>query len=231
MLKVDLHTHSADDPEESIRHTSCQLIDKACSLGYDAISITSHNGLTYTEYLRDYSRERGILLIPGVELDIERKHVVVVNADERMLDARTFEDLRRLRAPDSLIVAPHPYFPGWASLMGKVRKNIDVFDAIEFSWFYHSRINFNFFAIQTAAEYGLPLLGTSDCHHIEKFGSAYSLVDAEREADAIVEAVKAGRVEIAANPLKLVDFGMHGLEHVVGGTFCMLRKVLLGGAR
>ncbi|GAB4335389.1 MAG: hypothetical protein Kow0099_07810 [Candidatus Abyssubacteria bacterium] len=230
-LKVDLHTHSADDPEEPIRHTSCELIDKAHSLGYDAISITSHNGLTYNAYLRDYARERGILLIPGVELDIERKHVLVVNAHEGVLAARTFEDLRRLRTAENLIVAPHPYHPGWASLMGKLRRNIDVFDGIEFSWFYHSRVNFNFFAIRTAARYGLPLLCTSDCHHLENFGCAYSLVEAEKDAEAIVEAIKAGRVEIAANPLKLAEIGKHGLEHLIEGTFGMLRKALSGETR
>jgi predicted metal-dependent phosphoesterase TrpH len=230
-LKVDLHTHTAEDPEEPVKHTSFELIDKACNLGYDAISITNHNMITHGKYLRHYARERGVVLIPGVEINIRRKHILVVNADERILKARGFDDLRRLRTPSSMVVAPHPYFPGAASLLWLVRRNIDVFDAIEFSWFYHRLINFNVFAMRTAATYGLPLVCTSDCHHLENFGCAYSLVEAERDAEAIVEAVKAGRVEIAANPLRLLEFGKHGLEHVVGNTVGAVGDLLFGENR
>ena len=227
-LKVDFHTHTADDPEEPIQHTSCELIDRAYYLGFDAISITNHNAVTDTRYLRDYAGERGIVLIPGSEITIRRKHVLVVNAHEGILKARTFGDLRRLRTPDNMVVAPHPYFPDFRSLMWRLEKNIDVFDAVEFSWFYHSRINFNMFAMRTAARHGIPMVCTSDCHHLTKFGSAYSLVDAEKDADAIVEAAKAGRVEIAANPLKLLDLGKHGARHVFDNTVGALRNLLPG---
>lgn len=230
-LKVDLHTHTADDPEESIQHTSCELIDKAYYLGFDAISITNHNAISFSGYLRDYARERGIVLIPGVEINVRGKHVLVVNAHEKILEARTFDDLRRLRTPANMVVAPHPYFPDFSSLMWLVGKNIDVFDALEFSWFYHSRINFNRFALRTAAKYGLPLLCTSDCHHLEKFGSAYSLVEAEKDAEAIIDAVKAGRLEIAANPLKLIEFGKHGVEHIFVNVLGALRNLLSGESR
>ncbi len=228
-LKVDLHTHTADDPDEPIQHTSCELLDKAHYLGYDAISITNHNSISFRKYLQDYARERGIVLIPGVEIDIRRKHVLVVNAHKKILEARTFDDLRRLRTPANMIVAPHPYFPDFASLLWAVRRNIDVFDAIEFSWFYHSMINFNMFAMRAAAQYGLPLLCTSDCHYLQNFGSAYSLVDADKDAEAIIEAVKAGRVEIAANPLKLLELGKHGLGHIIDNTREMLRDMVFGG--
>ncbi len=230
-LKVDLHTHTADDPEEPVLHTSCELIDKAYYLGFDAISITNHNAVSFSSYLRDYARERGIVLIPGVEANIRGKHVLVVNARDEILEARSLDDLRRLRTPENMVVAPHPYFPDFSSLMWLVGRNIDVFDALEFSWFYHSRINFNMFALRTAAKHGLPLVCTSDCHHLEKFGSAYSLVEAEKNTEAIIDAVKAGRLEIAANPLKLIEFGKHGLEHIydnISGTF---RNLLSGESR
>ncbi|RJP71451.1 MAG: hypothetical protein C4532_07410 [Candidatus Abyssobacteria bacterium SURF_17] len=231
LLKVDLHTHTADDPEEPIQYTSCELIDRAYHLGYDAISITNHNAISFTRYLQDYARERGIVLIPGVEVDIVGKHVLVVNAHGAILGARTFDDFRRLRIPANLVVAPHPYFPGFASLLWHMRKNMDVFDAIEFSWFYHSHINFNVFAIRAAARHGLPLVCTSDCHHLATFGAAYSLVESEKEPEAIIEAVRAGRLEIAANPLKLREFGKHGVEHITDVTVGAIRRLLPGEGR
>ena len=38
MLKVDLHTHTADDPHDYISHTPHQLIDRAADLDYDALA-------------------------------------------------------------------------------------------------------------------------------------------------------------------------------------------------
>jgi predicted metal-dependent phosphoesterase TrpH len=230
-LKVDLHTHTADDPEETIQHTSCELIDRAYRLGFDAISITNHNAISYTKYMQDYARERNIVLIPGAELKICGKHVLVVNAHEDILKARTFDDLRRLRTPDNMIVAPHPYFPDLSSLLWEVGRNIDVFDALEFSWFFHSRINFNMFALRTAARHGIPLVSTSDCHNLRRFGVTYSLVDSEKNAGAIVEAMKAGRIEIAANSLNLLEFGKHGARHIFNNTLGALYYMLAGGNR
>jgi hypothetical protein len=227
-LKIDLHIHTSDDPEEPVRHTTCELLDKAHYLGYDAVSITNHNGICYTDYYRDYARERGIILIPGVEIGVEGKHVLVLNATEDALSASTFADLGKIRNPSNLIVAPHPFFPGFSSLLWQVEKNIDIFDALEFSWFYHSRINFNTFALRMAERYELPLICTSDCHHLEKFGSAYSLVESEKDTEAIIEAIRCGRIQIMARPLNFVEFVRHGVEHVVDVTQGTMRRLWNG---
>ncbi len=230
-LKVDFHTHTADDPEETIRYSSRELIDKAQRLGFDAICITNHNAVSADGYLRDYASERDIVLIPGVEIDIRGKHVLVINAREDILKASSFDDLRRLRTPECLVIAPHPYFPGTSSLRGKMWKNIDIFDAIEFSWFYHRYINFNAFAVRMAAKRGLPVIGTSDCHSLSRFGRTYSLVEAEKDAGSIVEAVRAGRVEIVASPLNLIELGMHGVEHLVSVSMGTVKKLFSGGSK
>jgi len=229
-LKIDLHTHTAEDPEENIGHTGRELIDRAHQLGFDAISITNHNAVSSNGYLSDYARERGIVLIPGAELKISGKHVLAVNTREKILEARTFDDLRRLRVPECMIIAPHPYFPGSSSLMWKMHRHIDMFDAIEFSWFYHTHINFNVFAERVAASHGLPLVSTSDCHRLDRFGRIYSLVHAEKDTESIVEAVRAGRVEIVASPLKFTELSGHGVEHVISVTLGALRKLLSNGA-
>jgi hypothetical protein len=230
-LKIDFHTHTAEDPEEIIRHTGRELVDRAHYLNFDVVCITNHNAIFSDDYLQDYARERGVLLLSGAEICVERKHVLIVNAREEMLGARTFDDLRRLRTPECLVVAPHPYFPGFHSLFWKLRANIDVFDAIEFSWFYHSHINFNLYAARVAAEFKLPLVCTSDCHSLERFGTAYSIVEARPDVESIIESVRAGRIEVAANPLKLAELSMHGAEHVVNVTWGMLRNMLTGNGR
>ena len=43
MLKIELHSHTVDDPRDDIAHSAQQLIDRASDLGYDAIAITLHD--------------------------------------------------------------------------------------------------------------------------------------------------------------------------------------------
>ncbi len=43
MLKVELHTHTADDPYDDVPHSTIELIDRAATLGYDALAVTLHD--------------------------------------------------------------------------------------------------------------------------------------------------------------------------------------------
>jgi len=106
-LKADLHLHTAEDPLDRVRYTAKELISKAADQNYDVISITNHHQMTFNSDLLSYARERGILLIPGVEMTIQRRHVLVLNPPpyETCSD---FYSLSKLRRPETLIIAPHP---------------------------------------------------------------------------------------------------------------------------
>ena len=78
-LKADLHLHTAEDPLDRVRYTAKELISKAADESFDVISITNHNRMTFNQDLSSYAQERGILLIPGIEMTIRRRHVLVLN--------------------------------------------------------------------------------------------------------------------------------------------------------
>ena len=78
-LKVDFHLHTADDPLDRVGHTARELILKAEDEGFDVISVTNHDRLTFSPDLFDFARERGLLLIPGIEMTVEGRHVLVLN--------------------------------------------------------------------------------------------------------------------------------------------------------
>ena len=42
MLKVDLHTHTSDDPVDDVPYSTYELIDRAAQLEYHALAITLH---------------------------------------------------------------------------------------------------------------------------------------------------------------------------------------------
>jgi predicted metal-dependent phosphoesterase TrpH len=203
MLKVELHTHTADDPIDAIPHTTFELIDHAAALGYDALAITLHEHQLDLRPFAPYAAARGIVLIPGVERTIEGKHVLLLNYARGTADVRTFADLARLKSRASgLVVAPHPFFPTSVCLRGALERHADLFDAVERNAMFVRGADFNRPAERFAACHGKPVVGNCDVHRLAQLGTTYSLVDAAPDADAICEAIAAGRVSVESHPLE-----------------------------
>lgn len=212
-LKIDLHTHSAEDPYERISHTAFQLIDRASEEGYDVLAIANHNTITYNRELAEYGCKRGVLLIPGVEARLSGKHVLILNPDfKEVPSSMDLADLLRLKSPASLIIAPHPFFPGPNSLKSDLLPYLRLFDAIEYSHFYNHLINWNKKAIDLAESAGRPLVGSSDCHSLQQLGTTYSLVEAEKDIRSVLKAIKQGRVEVCTSALSLISMIKIGVD-------------------
>jgi hypothetical protein len=204
-LKADLHLHTAEDPLDHVGYTAKELISKAADEGFDVISITNHHRLTFDKNLFAYAKERGILLIPGIELSLRKRHVLLLNPPAKAVP--DFSALSAVRRPDRLVIAPHPYFPNPRSLNGLLLKNLDLFDAIEYCHFYSPRINFNHKAIVLSRATGLPLIGNSDAHFQFQFGTTYSLIHAEKDPEAIFAAIRRNKLQVITRPLSPVALG------------------------
>jgi predicted metal-dependent phosphoesterase TrpH len=216
-LKVDFHTHTSDDPKDYIDFSSEQLIDRAAALGFDALAITNHHVVTFSPGLDKYAAEQGLLLIPGVEMTLSNSHVVIVNPDiDRDLKMDSLADLAGRDNSRSLVIAPHPYYPGFKCLRSKLEANIAAFDAIEFSFFYNHFINPNRKAVKAARKHNKPLAGSSDCHNIWQVGYTCSLIEADKNIPSIIAAVKQGKVEVATTPLSLASMIRVGINWMLG---------------
>jgi len=222
VLKVDLHLHTREDPADSIRHSAIDLINRAAELGYHALAITLHDAQLDDPRISDQARDRGITLIPGVERTIQGRHVLLLNFPAReSMGISSFADLARARRRSAgLVIAPHPFFPGRSCLREALDRHAALFDAIEWSYFWTRAIDFNAPAAHWASARGLPLVGNSDMHDIRQIGRTFTLVDAPPDADAICEAVRAGRVA-RTEPVPYV-----ALTRVFGGM--MVRGWLRG---
>ena len=202
MLKVELHSHSGDDPVDPIPYSTSELIDRAAALGYDALAVTLHDRQLDVRPYIEYARERGVTLIPGIERTIEGKHVLLLNFRRGAEAVMGFDDLARLRErEDGLVIAPHPFFPGTTCLRGRMDEYAGLFDAVEYNAMFTRSLNFNRAAERWAKAHDLPMVGNGDVHRLRQLGTTWSLVDAERDPDAICAAVRAGRVQIHATPL------------------------------
>ena len=205
-LKVDLHLHTAEDPLDQIKHTARDLISRAAEQGFDVLAITNHHSMTFDQDLFSYARERGVLLIPGVEVSIRRRHVLLLNPPTGK-NVSDFTSLSSLRRPETLIVAPHPYFPGMYSLNGSLLKHRTLFDAIEYCHFYTPGINFNQRAVDVCRDFGFPLIGNSDTHFLFQLGLTYSLIYAEKNIESIFAAIRANKVKVVTRPLSPFEMG------------------------
>jgi hypothetical protein len=202
VLKVELHSHSADDPVDDIPHSTHQLIDRAAVLGYHAIAVTLHDRqLDLTPYSA-YARKRGLTLIPGIERTIEGRHVLLLNFSRASESVTTFEDLAALKTREAgLVVAPHPFFPLGHSLGELLDRHADLFDAVEYNAMFTSTLNFNRKAERWAAARRKPMVGNGDVHRLRQLGTTFSLVDAAPTPEAICTAIRQRRVDVQASPL------------------------------
>jgi predicted metal-dependent phosphoesterase TrpH len=206
MLKVELHTHTSDDPHDSIPYTAHDLIDRAADLGYDALAITLHDHQVDVRRFTAYAADRGIILIPGIERTIQGRHVLLLNFSHAVEEVETFADLARLKQREhGLVIAPHPFFPTSVCLRQDLTRHAALFDAVEYNAMFTASLNFNLPAVRWAEQHGKPLVGNCDVHRLRQLGTTYSLIDADRAPDAICQAIVAGRVEVVAQPLTWID--------------------------
>ncbi|HEX5473569.1 MAG TPA: PHP-associated domain-containing protein [Vicinamibacterales bacterium] len=217
MLKTDLHLHASEDPEDYIHHSATTLIDRASALGFDALAITLHDRQLADPALTARARARGIVLIPGIERTIEGRHILLINFPEGVERVRTFDDIAALKSnSNGLVVAPHPFFPDRKCLRDIMDARPELFDAVEWSYFWTYGINFNARAARWARAHRKPLVASSDLHDLRQLGRTYSLVDASRDPDAICQAIRTGRVTFESSPVPPLE-----LVSVFGGM--MLR--------
>jgi len=201
-LKVDLHIHTKEDPHDYINYDAYGLVDMMAARGYDAVAITNHNRFTYTERLKDYAKERGVVLIRGVERTIRNRHVLLINFKGELSDYRSLADVARAKRPDNLVIAAHPYFPMPTASWKLLDAHPELFDALEYCHYYVKNINFNNWAVVRSQDLGKPLIGSSDSHTVRQIGRTYSLVESEKDPLAIIEAIKNGNVVVVSKPFK-----------------------------
>jgi predicted metal-dependent phosphoesterase TrpH len=202
--RVELHSHCHGDPVDAyLRHDLFEHIDQAKKVGLDAIAVTWHRRACVHPDAAAYARERHILLIPGMEAEVDRRHLVVLNLAENDLPpATTWDEIRELRRrkPEVFVLAPHPFYPHPTCLGNRLRGNADCIDAVEWCILHLDwlpvRVNPNLRAARWAHQHGKTLLATSDAHTLEAIGKNASTVEAdELTADALFRAIRAGRVQ------------------------------------
>lgn len=207
-LKAELHAHCNLDPKD---HRVCdysaeQLITEAARLHYEVLAITCHNLDVCTRDLSDYAHDQGITLIPGMEVAADRsRHTLVYNFRMGCENLNTLDKIGRHSRGDTMVIAPHPFFPGPCCLRNYLENDIGLFDAIESSEFYLRGLDFNRRAHALAQRYGKPVVGSGDVHYLWQLGKTFTWIYSETGVPAVIEAVKQGSVLLQSTPLSCLE--------------------------
>ena len=220
-LKVDLHLHSAEDPEDLISHDAQTLVERAHLLGFDALALTLHDRQLSDPRLSAYAQDLGITLIPGLERTIDGRHVLLLNFPAAAENVRTLARDRRAEIAlqrDRGRAAPvlsAPVVParldgdGSGSVRrGRVELLLDRGAELQ-----RARGPLGEGARQT----GRRQLGSARSPAAWPHVFRWSI--RERSADAMCEAIRAGRVALETTPVPTLE-----LAQVLGGMFRRGRK-------
>ena len=201
--RVELHSHCQGDPiDTQLTHSIFEHIDQAKKVGLDAIAVTWHQKVCVHPEAAEYARAHGILLLSGMEAEVNHRHLVVLNLGENDLSSKpNWDEVRALRArrPDVLVIAPHPFYPHSSCLGDEMNSNSDCIDAVEWCRLHvhwlPGRVNPNLRAAHWAHGHGKPLLACSDAHSLTSIGTNASTLEADAlTPEALFEAIRAGRI-------------------------------------
>ncbi len=85
-FRADLHVHTCLSPCASLDMTPARIIDRAGEAGLDIVAITDHNSAENAGPALRLARERGILVIPGMEVTTsEEVHILALFPSEEPL--------------------------------------------------------------------------------------------------------------------------------------------------
>ncbi len=204
MLFGDFHHHVDVDRLDGhfIGHSVGGLIDHAASVGLQVISVTCHEEFIYDDHAVRYARERGVLLLPGMEATADDSHMLLLNFREYPPGVCTMADIEERKTPDSLVIVAHPYYPVGISAMHLLESHRRLFDAVEFSGMYTPLTRrFNARAAEFARRSRLPVVGNTDTHFLWQMGLTFTQIDAPPDAAAVLDAIRLGRVRLHTRPL------------------------------
>ncbi|MGI8480993.1 MAG: PHP-associated domain-containing protein [Chthoniobacterales bacterium] len=211
-IKLDLHIHTLDDPQDALDYSAHELLERARALGFRVLAITLHDRVFDRAEVFANAEKLGILLIPAAEVRLQGADVLCLNVTQAEFDSlHDFDDLRRLRAirgPSLFTIAPHPFYVVGGSIGERLIQEMDCFDAIELCHFFYKGVfNPNRRAAEVAARFGKPLIATSDAHRLHAFGSHYTSMPrpAEITIENVIAALRSGPLRLTMPSCSIID--------------------------
>ncbi|MGA3191813.1 MAG: PHP domain-containing protein [Candidatus Bathyarchaeia archaeon] len=183
-LKIDLHVHTTYSVDSLIAPEEVAYYAK--KRGLDGVAVTDHDRLDGSLRM---SKEKDFLILPGMEITSSDGHILALNIQDPVTKGLTAEEtVDRIHKADGIAIACHP----GAMFKGSLGDHTtSMFDAVEV--INSSAIPFRYSAKraeQIASWLKKARVAGSDAHYGPEIGCAYTLVNAEPDADDVINAIR-----------------------------------------
>ena len=205
LIKAELHCHNsfsnfhlgAEEPP----YDCCVLIrdqlERARTLGLDAIFVTNHKTLDVykqmLQYNNDHAKFSGIGIYPAEEVTTDKgAHVLAYGIRDPLPPGMPLaEIIDAIRGQGGVSSAPHPF-----SLLDALREDAAGCDMVEVFNSNNVDILSNARAEQFAMENGMTRVVGSDSHVLSTLGRCVNVIHSENGLDDILHALRHGRTDI-----------------------------------
>lgn len=194
MIQADLHVHTRYSLDSSIDPKT--LVDQLhMHPSEKVVAVTDHNTVEGYFKVRELaSAYPDVLIIPGIEVGTPLGDLIILGPEETPSRAWKVEEIVSFaKERGGLVIVPHPYRE--YGLGGSAR--FFAVDAIE-TLNGNSPSQLNRLATDLARELALPGVAGTDAHSVDELWTVCNEVQASLDIDAILKAVKKGRVKTSS---------------------------------
>ncbi|HUU75422.1 MAG TPA: PHP domain-containing protein [Methanoregulaceae archaeon] len=210
MLTCDLHVHTrySRDGESSVE----EILRRGEEIGLDAIAITDHDTVEGARHALTCATS--LVVIPGIEISTMQGHLIALGIKDPVpAGMDVIGAITLAREMGAVLILPHPYHMMRHGVGLKLQKALSSVDAIET---FNSRYivgSANIKAARMARQLGKPCVGGSDAHHARYVGFGWTHVDAEKNTEAILEAIRNGRTSAGGRMTPLRTYTRQSLKN------------------
>ncbi len=193
-LKADLHVHTHYSVDSSLPPSD--IVKAARKKGLDVVGVVDHDTCKGALDTRKAAGSNPLILI-GQEIKTVEGDLIVFGLEEDLSPGRpvkeTCEEAKKL---GGFVVVPHPFDmfrDGIGKHMDGIIKHVDAIEGFNSMCIME---RFNREAREFAQDHGKSIVAGSDAHFMSDMGSAYTILDCERNESSVLEAIRSGKTEL-----------------------------------
>jgi len=204
-IKTELHCHNSfsnfhlgeDEAPYDCNITIQEQLERAKTLGLEALYVTNHNTLNgYEEIVRyknDHARYKQIQIFPAEEITTSTgAHVIAYGLSKEIKAGLPLEEIiDEIKKQDGVSCAPHPF-----SLLDALRERAQLCDLIEVFNSNNVDVISNARASQFSLDHNKIGVAGSDSHVLSTLGRCVNIIESENTLDDVIHAMRHGRISI-----------------------------------
>lgn len=171
-------------------------IIKLAAKTLDGIAITDHDSISGHIEAEKECKKRGLIFIPGMELKSPSGDLVLLGITE-IPNIETFQQLEDfIKDNNAAMFLAHPFAgPVPGKPFTEIPEILKALDGIEV-YNAFTPLEANLKAMQFAKERNMTAVATTDAHHLDLIGKAFTIADNISSSEDFIQSLKKGNVRV-----------------------------------